>query len=142
MADLFAYVCSISPISVADIWTFATCVKETILVQPLRRLYFQGPDFKSFGMLSVGFWNGVSKSEICAHLTTIQQQHWLEHGDLCEKRIERQFLAFVVMVEFVMYMFAAISLMRHILARYFPDELTKEIRSLRKWCQEDSKHPK
>jgi len=138
MTDIFAYVCSISPISVADIWNFADCVKDAILVQPLHRLYFHGPDFKSFGMLSVGFWNGVSKSEICAQLTTIQQQHWLEHEDLCEKRIERQFLAFVVMVEFAAYMLVALSLFRHISARYFPDELTKEIRSLRKWCQEKS----
>lgn len=131
--DLFER--SISSICIRGASNIYYYIKQVLLVEPLRRLYFDGPDLKSFGIISCGFWNGISKPEICALLTTISEHHWRQHSELCDERIERQFLAFVVTVEFVIYVIMMGYIMKRGFACYFPDELTLEIRALRKWYE-------
>lgn len=108
--------------------------RNIIFVKPLRRLYFNGPDLKSFGFISIGFWNGLTYPEICAQLTTISERHWLQHPELCDIRIERQFLAFVVMAEFILYLIVVGYGIKRLVGYFFPNELTNEIRALRQMC--------
>ncbi len=124
----------ISNISEITVWA-----KEIILINPLKRLYFNGPDLKSFGIVSIGFWNGLTNAEICAQLTTISERHWHENQGLCDNRIHRQFMAFVVIVEFLIYIVSIFYLVKRLLAYYFPDQLTREIRALRKWATQLTK---
>lgn len=122
----------ISNISEITVWA-----KEIILINPLKRLYFNGPDLKSFGIVSIGFWNGLTNAEICAQLTTISERHWHENQELCDNRIHRQFMAFVVIVEFLIYIVAIFYFVKRLLAYCFPDQLTSEIRAWRKWATKD-----
>jgi hypothetical protein len=114
---------------------FIRLVRDILLREPLRRLYFDGPDLKSFGIINIGFWNGMTHAEICAQLTTISEHHWLEHRGLCDSRIERQFSSFVVTVECVLYFLAVGYCVKRLFLYFFPDELTGEIRALRKYCE-------
>ena len=115
---------------------------EAFFVAPLRRLYFSGPDLKSFGILSLGFWNGLANSEICAQLTSIPERHWDENPETCTDRIDRQFMAFVVTVEFTLYVCTIVYLTKRLFEYYFPDSLTREMRALRKCITEYGGHQK
>ena len=135
MAEYVGQICSniISNLSEITVWT-----KEIFLIGPLKRLYFNGPDLHSFGISSIGFWNGLTNPEICAQITTISERHWDKYEDLCNDRIQRQFMAFVIIVEFLIYITTIFYLAKRVLAYWFPDQLTREIRVLRKWATKDS----
>lgn len=114
-------------------------IKDYFFLGPLKRLYFFGPDLKSLGIINVGFWNGLTNSEICAKLTSIPESHWDQNSETCNERIDRQFMAFVIIIEFSLYICTMIYLTNGIYKYYFPDPLTREIREFRKWIIESMK---
>ncbi len=104
---------------------------DTLLVSPMHRLYFKGPDLNSFGFITLGFWKGKSEQSICSHLTSIPESHWMQHPDECDVLLQRHFDAFLVMVETALYVFMIVQIYGCITRKYFPDPLVLEIRALR-----------
>src|SRR5689334_7700548 len=112
---------------------------DSILVTPLHRLYFDGPDFKSFGIFDFGFWKGQDPASICSQLTTVSQKHWEQHPEECTDLLDRHFNAFLVLVETLMYGFVIYKVYKCSNQRYFPDPLIVELRELRKLTEKKLK---
>jgi hypothetical protein len=73
-------------------------IYNSVIIQPLQRLYLFGPEFMQFG-----FWSGKTPSEICQSVTTYSESFWLANADQCEDIIEKKFLSFRVTVEVIVY---------------------------------------
>ena len=105
-------------------------IYDIVLVTPLHRLYFEGPEFKSWG-IDVGFWKGQDTASICSQLTTIPEKHWLMHPEECNSLLDRHFNAFLVSVETIIYGFLIYKIYKWFQQKYFPDPLIIELRALR-----------
>jgi len=60
-----------------------------IVLHPLRRLYFEGPDVYGYG-----WWGGRAAPDICAQLTNVDAAFWTRNPDDCRTLLERKFVAF------------------------------------------------
>lgn len=65
---------------------------------PLMELYFKGP-----WLYGYGFWSGKSSTRICAELTDVPEDHWIQNVNTCTNLIERHFEAFIVFIYFILY---------------------------------------
>lgn len=81
--------------------TAMATVYTSVMIKPLRRLYFDGPHFYGYG-----FWRGAAAHDICAHLTTYDSKFWLQHPQACREIIERDFYSIVVFLETLGYFLA------------------------------------
>lgn len=66
-----------------------------LIVVPLRRLYFEGPD--------PPFWAGRPHNRICARLTDTSEELWAVNPGECAVLVEQRFQAFNVGVGTVLY---------------------------------------
>jgi len=73
---------------------------EAIVVQPVTRLYRNGPSLHG-----VGFWRGADSSDICAALTQVDAQFWREHQSRCEQLIRDDILSYIVLAETLFYFY-------------------------------------
>ena len=73
-------------------------IYETIIVNPLRKLYFYGP-----AMMQLGFWGGKQPSELCQEITTYSEQFWRDNLEQCQDIIEAKFMSFRITVEIAVY---------------------------------------
>jgi hypothetical protein len=69
-----------------------------VLTYPLHYTYVNGPPLGSYG-----FWGGAPQHQICASLTSIYPEHWLEHRDECDDLITRRVHGIVALVVLVFY---------------------------------------
>jgi hypothetical protein len=74
---------------------------EWLLVAPLQKLYFAGPQL--YG--AIGFWGGREPEDICAELTNVGAHFWAEHTDQCAGLLDKQFNAFLIAIETFVYLF-------------------------------------
>lgn len=68
-----------------------------MVVFPFSRLYIYGPNLRGFG-----FWNGITCSEICAHLSGSSGpsvHHFLKNEDECYEMIHRDFSSKLIFLE-------------------------------------------
>ena len=71
----------------------------TLVVQPLARLYLEGPRV-------IGFWGGLSPNDICAQLTNTHADFWAlseANRDECMDTIRRHFWSWLVLGTTVSY---------------------------------------
>jgi len=73
---------------------------NTIILRSLAKLYIYGPS-----VAGVGGWQGNSPETICSHLTRSSAQFWSENLTECYRLISQQFYSWVVVVEFILYLF-------------------------------------
>ena len=73
-------------------------IYQTIIVNPLWKLYFYGPS-----VMQVGFWGGKHPSEICQTVTTYSEVFWRDNVEQCQDIIKAKFMSFRVTVEVVVY---------------------------------------
>ena len=71
---------------------------EWIIVNPLRQLYYYGPNFGHFG-----FWSGMGQTEMCQILTPMTHSFWIQHPSECVQLLDTKFMAFRISVELVIY---------------------------------------
>lgn len=71
-----------------------------LILAPLRKLFLFGPNLGH-----VGFWNGVSQSEICQSITSYSETFWTTHADECSQLVESRFQAFRSTTEVCLYFF-------------------------------------
>lgn len=77
---------------------FVRHIFYNILEVPLMELYFNGP-----GLYGYGFWSGKTTQHICAELTGVPEDHWINNTNVCLVLIQRQFEAFLVFIYFIIY---------------------------------------
>jgi len=88
--------------------TLSTVV-DSLVVSPLRVLYFNGPSF-----YNVGFWGGMAPADACASLTTVAATAWATErmAGECAALLERRFQSFASGLLGLLYFgFAALSLL-------------------------------
>lgn len=71
-----------------------------LLIQPLHRLYFHGPN-----LYGVGFWESMKNTTICAQLTEQSEILWLQNPTECAAMIQRKYDAYETMIEISVYFF-------------------------------------
>lgn len=71
---------------------------ECAVIQPIYRLYRNGPALHGYG-----FWRGAPATEVCAALTNVESKFWRKHPEQCDALIHREVEAYVVLVETVAY---------------------------------------
>ena len=69
---------------------------NTLWIAPLNKIYFHGPTW-------LGFWGGKQACDMCAHLTKITAEHWMDNPEVCRSLLSSQFNSFVTMFEFSIY---------------------------------------
>lgn len=79
-----------------------------MFVQPLRRLYFHGPENIAFGL---GFWQGLSQSEICARIKNTSEKTWDKLPDECEQITEQLFQSFLITVETILWFYILVQIL-------------------------------
>lgn len=97
--------------SFANLLVSGTCglfytAYKGLVVAPLRRLYYHGP-----AMGGYGFWNGREPSDICAAYFQTGT-FWTNNMQACVDGIEKNFEAFMVAVEVLVYFAILIWLFR------------------------------
>ena len=95
-------------------------IYDTLVEYPVKRLYFNGPELRLFGTspgggIHIGFWRGVPETEICAQMTGVSELHWRDHIITCHEMIDRQFKSFMVGIEFLLYIYFMLQLIRFVL---------------------------
>ena len=82
---------------------------------PLRRLYFQGPSLNGFG-----FWGGLPPQDCCTlALPGTSAVFWADHLHQCEVILDQRFIAFLTVVQFIMYVIYVHRLLSMVAYRYF-----------------------
>lgn len=71
-----------------------TFIYNTLLYNPLLKLYRSGPMIKG-----LGFWGGMSDSELCSFVTHHSQSFWEQNKAECIKIVRRKENSFIVFVE-------------------------------------------
>ncbi len=84
-------------------WPFKTAYL-LFFVEPLKRLYFQGPFLGGYG-----FWAGKSTKEICLRGHDVAEDVWESRLDLCEAAVEAKFASFIVACETFAYLIAVVT---------------------------------
>ena len=72
---------------------------QTIYLRPLLFLYFYGSSIHG-----IGFWGGMSPTNICAQLTHTDPVIW-NNSDYCDDILMRQFDSFFITMSFFVYAF-------------------------------------
>jgi hypothetical protein len=79
------------------LWTFY----RFLFREPLLRLYRSGPSLRG-----IGFWGGMTDSEICALATSHAQTFWEVNNSECSKIVQRKEESFVVFTESAIQIYA------------------------------------
>jgi hypothetical protein len=92
----------------------------------LRNLYFGGPALHGYG-----FWSNKSPVDMCSELTNVPADHWVKNEEECETLLQRNFRAFEIGVNTVIYItigtFIVISSVCHcMLIRPFSNVIKKK----------------
>lgn len=87
---------------------FRNWIWEPFFVNPLKRLYFHGPDNIVFGL---GFWQGVSQSEICAKIKNTSERTWEKLPQECELLTDQLFQSFLVTIETLLWFYLLIQIL-------------------------------
>lgn len=72
---------------------------NTLLVNPLLKLYLYGPRFGGWG-----FWGGKDSNDICAQLTNVPSEFWAANREECFHLITKSFYSFLIIFEILCYM--------------------------------------
>lgn len=72
-----------------------------LLLWPLATLYFYAPELGGFGG-----WGGAELPDICAQLTKLSAEFWLEHREECGELVAKRLQSFVMVFQAVLYFFA------------------------------------
>ena len=83
----------------ATYWTPLRHIYQTVILQPLARLYVWGPSWGQWG-----FWNGRPKHDICAQITQVPSDFWLQHPEECIAVIGNTFYSLIVLWETIGYL--------------------------------------
>lgn len=88
---------------------------EMVFYYPLSILYFHGPQ-----VFGIGFWQGMSLEQICAHLTNERapSSFWSKtplNRSVCQQMVENQFHSFLILVLSVLYFLSIFKVMQRIL---------------------------
>lgn len=75
-------------------------VYKWLLVSPLEKLYFGGPQLYGYG-----FWGGRESADICAELTSAPASFWHKESDQCNQLLGKQFRAFMVALETLLWLY-------------------------------------
>jgi len=75
-----------------------TSLYDSFIVNPLRRLYLNGPKL-------LGFWEGQGLSSICHTLTNHPEIFWVEHAEECENMVNNKFTSFLNTFEVLLYFY-------------------------------------
>jgi hypothetical protein len=82
---------------------------------PLRRLYFQGPSLNGFG-----FWGGLPAPDCCTlALPGTSAVFWADHLHQCEVILDQRFIAFLTVVQFLVYVIYVHRIVSLLAYRYF-----------------------
>lgn len=71
-------------------------VHTTLIRQPLRALYFNGPE-------NLGFWGGAVQADICFSLTSTPSSFWQHNPIQCNTLCDQKFEAFSTFINFAIY---------------------------------------
>ena len=71
-------------------------VHSTCVRQPLRELYFKGPE-------KLGFWGGAAIEDICFSITSTPSLFWQQHTIQCYEICEQHFTSFFTIINFGLY---------------------------------------
>lgn len=93
--------------------TIAHGVWRATFVDPLRTLYFNGPNVHGYG-----FWGGVQAADACAQLTGVSALVWDVQAVACHDLLERNFFSFSVVVTFALYLWLVYKTLQHLAFRY------------------------
>jgi hypothetical protein len=73
-------------------------VYHHVVLYPLAKLYMYGPTLNGWG-----FWGGQDISHICAQKTSLDAEFWKHHPHECIEIIGKNFYAFVILMETLIY---------------------------------------
>lgn len=79
---------------------FLLRVYRWLLIAPLQKLYFGGPQLYGYA-----FWGGRERADICAELTNVPAEFWQSQPDQCEQLLDKQFRAFLIAIETLLYLY-------------------------------------
>lgn len=91
----------------------AQSVWRVLVVDPLRTLYFYGPNVHGYG-----FWGGVEAADACAQLTGVSALVWDVQTVACHDLLERNFFSFSVVVMAAVYLWLIYKVLQHLAFRY------------------------
>lgn len=89
-------------------------IPDTLLVYPLKLLYFQGP-----AILGWGGWGGLPIEDICAQFTQVSAELWKLQKEHCAALVDRKFSAILVAVGCTAYFVGLYKILSYIWFRYF-----------------------
>lgn len=99
-------------------------VHSVFIQNPLRSLYFSGPDV-------LGFWGGADLVDICASLTTTSAAFWSQHYSECVDVCEKRFTAFSTSINFVIYILILLRVVNALVFHFcFTRPVMSELRTL------------
>lgn len=81
-------------------------IVETFLLPFARHLYINLP-------LPIG-WNGQQEVHICASLTQMKEDHFVQNPVACTQRLNQQVYSWLVLVQFAFVIFAAVAYIKHL----------------------------
>ena len=91
-----------------------TYVDDICFAEPLRALYFDGPD-----LYGHGFWGGRNPEDICAQLSSVPADTWKNRmSDECQSMLERKFRSFLICARFAVMICAIIKIWNFITLYY------------------------
>lgn len=111
----------------------------TFFVYPLHSLYFNGPLLNGYG-----FWGGTKQEDICAAIFKgTSALFWMEHENDCTTLLISRFNAFLISVQFFIYVVCIYRIVSWCSFRFFIlnptiHRLEKAIFTLQKNIKEDN----
>jgi hypothetical protein len=102
-------------VPVSGVLTVLTTVHHSMILMPLKKLYFHGPLFHGYG-----FWGGTPHEDMCASLSPgTAASFWLKNSDECSRIVDQHFEAFVVCIQLLLYTVTLYKLGSWCFMRYF-----------------------
>lgn len=108
-----------------SLWAWLFHIHTLAIQQPLRSLYFRGPE-------ALGFWGGAAIEDICYSLTATPSTFWTQHMQQCMQLCEQKLDAFTTAVNFVIYFVILVRLVNGLMFHVcFTRPVLAELRRMR-----------
>lgn len=93
---------------------FITSYISSLIIYPLKLLYYDGPLIMGFGG-----WQGIPKEDICSQLTKVPSTMWLGQIHNCTDLIERHFNSYLIAFFATIYFLFIYKIIAHLWFKYF-----------------------
>lgn len=71
-----------------------------VVEKPIALVYLRGPAFNGYG-----FWEGLSKADICSRFTNVDARHWARNEHMCDEIIDNKLHAIYTIFYVAIYVY-------------------------------------